>query len=173
MTAAFQLNAFQPDAFQSAVVTGVLYAVDQDDTASIVGLVGSGENVDTHDGFTHKEVKHLEKIRKKLAKLRLQEEQAFAQSNEKRKKTIQNIVDPQKVVEVKQDEVELSQAIEKPTFDIQKLMADIARMELQQQLLEKQIAQKQALQAYQQYIAHLEAQMKAELDDEEALLMLL
>lgn len=173
MTAAFQLNAFQPNAFQTLVVTGVIYAPDQDDIANINGTVTGGEsNVDMHDGFTYKEIKQIEKIRKKLEKLRLEEEKAFAETNKRRKQTIIDIVEPP-VVSVKQNEVELTQAIEVPTVDIVKLSAEIARLELQRQLLERQVAQKQALQAYQQYIAHIEALAKAELDDEEALLMLL
>ena len=172
MSEAFQLNAFQPNAFQTAVITGTLYATDQDDTANISGFVGGGENVDTHDGFTYKEIKQIEKIRKKLEKLRLEEEKAFAETNKRRKQTIIDIVEPP-VVSVKQNEVELTQAIEVPTVDIVKLSAEIAKLELQRQLLERQVAQKQALQAYQQYIAHIEALAKAEIDDEEALLMLL
>ena len=68
MTAAFQLNAFQPNAFQVLVITGVLYATDQDDTGAFVGTVSGGEvTVDMHDGgFKHKELKHIEETKKRL-----------------------------------------------------------------------------------------------------------
>lgn len=170
---AFQTNAFQSNAFQILSVSGVLYAVDENDTGAFVGIVNGGSNNrDTHDGFTHKELKHLENIKKKLQKLREQEEQAFAEANKRRKQTIKDIIEPP-VAPVKEIEVELSQAIEVPRIDFQKLLADIARLELQQQLVERQIAQKQAMQAYQRYMAHLEALHQANLDDEEALIMLL
>lgn len=173
MAAAFQINAFQPNAFQTLVIDGVLFAIDENDTGAFVGTVSGGPSgKDTHDGFTHKELKHLEKIKKKLQKLREQEEQAFAEANKRRKQAIKDVIEPP-VAPVKEIEVELSQAIEVPKFDVQKLLAEIARLELQQQLVERQIAQKQAMQAYQQYMAHLEALHQANLEDEEALLMLL
>ena len=53
MTAAFQVNAFQPNAFQTLVVTGVLNATDQDDTGSFAGTVGGVVpviDIDMHDG---------------------------------------------------------------------------------------------------------------------------
>ena len=53
MATAFQFDAFQNNAFQVGGVTGYIYAVDQDDTASIIGAVGG---VDTHDGFTKEEL---------------------------------------------------------------------------------------------------------------------
>ena len=174
MTTAFQLNAFQPNAFQVATITGVLYAIDQNDSGAFFGTVTGGEsNVDMHDGVSLKEIKQLEKIRKKLAKLREQEERDFAEKNEKRRKALVDTINPPVIAQVKKDEVELSQAIKVPQVNSFNLSAEIARIDLQRQLLERQIAQKQALFAYQQYMKHLEDQIKAELEDEEALLMLL
>lgn len=171
MTAAFQLNAFQPNAFQDLVVTGVLYATDQNDTGAFVGTVSGGDvAVDTHDGFTHKEIKRIEAMRKKLDKLRLQREQAFADANNRRKQAIQDVITPP-VAKVKQTEVELIQAIEEPVLI--KIDKSIAQLELEYQLIERKLAQKQAIDAYQSYMAKLQADHMANLDDEEALLMLL
>ena len=52
MTAAFQLNAFQPNAFQTLTVTGVLNATDENDTGAFTGLVESSPVIlmDMHDG---------------------------------------------------------------------------------------------------------------------------
>lgn len=173
MTAAFQVNAFQGNAFQTLIVTGTIDATDNNDTGLFIGEVAGGETVDTHDGFTYKEIKHLENIRKKLEKLREKEAQEFADKNEKRKNTIKNVVDPKKIAKVKKVEVELVKINEQPKFDREKLLSDIAKLEAQYQLAERQLMQKQALQAYQNYMAYLEAQIQAEREDEEALLMLL
>ena len=171
MTAAFQLNAFQPNAFQVLVVTGVLYATDQDDTGAFVGTVSGGDvAVDTHDGFTHKEIKRIEAMRKKLDKLRLKQEQAFADANKRRKKNLTDFITPP-VADVKQTEVELPEVINEPV--LVNINESIARLELEFQLIERKLAQKQAIEAYQSYMAKLQADHMANLDDEEALIMLL
>jgi len=67
MTAAFQVNAFQPNAFQTLVVTGVLNATDQNDSGSFTGTVGGVVPIviiDTHDGGKKKRKKEAE-IKKK------------------------------------------------------------------------------------------------------------
>ena len=81
MTTAFQNNAFQTSAFQIDAVSGVIYAIDQNDTASLSGSVSGAVEVygsisatdqndvatilgtitssfvpDTHDGFTKEEI---------------------------------------------------------------------------------------------------------------------
>lgn len=171
MAAAFQLNAFQPNAFQTLAVTGVLYATDQDDTGAFVGTVGGEVAVDTHDGgFKHKELKHIEATKKRLEKLRLKQEQAFADANKRRKQAIADVITPP-VADVKQTEVELPEVINEPVLI--KINDSIARLELEYQLIERKLAQKQAIEAYQSYMAKLQADHLANLDDEEALIMLL
>ena len=70
MTAAFQTNAFQPDAFQVLVVTGVLNATDQNDTGAFVGSVETAPIivVDTHDGGKQKKKFDDEKAKKQRQK---------------------------------------------------------------------------------------------------------
>ena len=81
MANAFQHNAFQPGAFQDNLVSGVLYAIDQNDSGSFAGTVTANVvTIDTHDGFTKEEIleivdkKHiLYKGYKKLAEKLLNE----------------------------------------------------------------------------------------------------
>ena len=70
MTAAFQLNAFQPDAFQTLVVTGVLNATDENDTGSFVGNVQQAPiiTIDMHDGDNKRQKKLKDKLRKEAQK---------------------------------------------------------------------------------------------------------
>jgi len=70
MTAAFQLNAFQPDAFQTLVVTGVLNATDENDTGSFVGNVQQAPiiTIDMHDGDNKRQKKLRDKLRKEAQK---------------------------------------------------------------------------------------------------------
>jgi len=68
MAAAFQLNAFQPDAFQTLVVTGVLNATDENDSGSFTGTVGGIVPIvvmDMHDGGHKKRKKEAEKQKKR------------------------------------------------------------------------------------------------------------
>jgi len=171
MAAAFQSNAFQPNAFQTLVVTGVLYAQDQDDSGAFVGNVGGENTIDMHDGgFRHKELKHIEATKKRLEKLRLKQEKAFADANKRRKQAILDVINPP-VADVKQTEVELPEVINEPLLT--KINDSIAKLELEYQLIERKLAQKQAIEAYQSYMAKLQADHLANLDDEEALIMLL
>lgn len=70
MTAAFQLNAFQPNAFQTLVVTGVLNATDENDTGSFVGNVQQAPiiTIDMHDGDNKRQKKLRDKLRKEAQK---------------------------------------------------------------------------------------------------------
>jgi hypothetical protein len=63
MTAAFQANAFQPDAFQTLVITGVLNATDQDDSGAFTGIVQVAPIIvmDMHDGGTKRRKKESDK----------------------------------------------------------------------------------------------------------------
>jgi hypothetical protein len=174
MTAAFQLNAFQPNAFQTLVIDGVLYAVDQNDTGTFIGTVsGAQNNIDTHDGVTHREMKELERIQKKLQKLREAEEKAFADANSRRKNAIKDVIDPPKIDKATLNEVKLTKKAKPIVTDYERIRSEIEKLGLQQQLIERKIAQQQALEAYQAYMAHLHKLHMDNLDDEEALLMIL
>ena len=177
MTTAFQSNAFQNSGFQVDPVTGVIYAIDQNDTCNLVGTVSGGptpppSDVDTHDGFRPEEVKRLKKLQKKIAQIEAQKIQARRDKQLLRKQQIRELVDPTQVKETKVESVS-EVKIDKPSIDLKKLNATIINLERQKQQLLKtvelrnQIAQAQAL------LAIHEAQLAREQDDEEALLLLM
>lgn len=176
MTTAFQSNAFQNSGFQVDPVTGAIYAIDQNDTCDIVGTVTGGEvAVDTHDGFTREEYKRYKKIQKKIAEAEARKVQARRDKALLRKQQIADLVDP-KPTQLKQTKVESQPEVKigKPPVDTKRLNAVIANLERQQQELLQAVAYRNELARLQTQLAILEAKARAdELDDEEALLMLL
>lgn len=70
MTAAFQINAFQPNAFQVATISGSLYVIDQNDSGSFTGTVEVNPIIviDTHDGGDKKKKFAEEKAKKQRQK---------------------------------------------------------------------------------------------------------
>ena len=175
MTTAFQSNAFQNSGFQVDPVTGVIYAVDQNDTANLVGTVTGGEvTVDTHDGFTKDEYKRYKKLQKKLAQAEADKIQARKTKSLLRKQQIADLVDP-KPSQVKVTKVEsVSEVkIDKPSIDTKKLNATIINLQRQQEQLLKTVELRNQIAQAQAMLAIHEAQMAAERDDEEALLLLI
>jgi hypothetical protein len=176
MTTAFQSNAFQNSGFQVDPVTGVIYAVDQNDTANLVGTVTGGEvTVDTHDGFTKDEYKRYKKLQKKIAQAEASKIQARKNKSLLRKQQIADLVDPKPVLQVKVTKVEsVSEVkIDKPSIDLKKLNATIINLQRQQEKLLKTVELRNQLAQAQTLLAIHEAQMAAERDDEEALLLLI
>lgn len=191
MTTAFQPNAFQNNAFQVDPVTGAIYAVDQNDSCSISAqVVISGSisatdqndscditgtvsqpSVDTHDGFTPEEVKRWKKLQKKLAQLEAKKRQALLDKRTKRRKQLEDIVSPP-VAQIQQPIVESLEEVKegKPPLDIKQVNAVIANLERQKQLLLKAVANRQEIARLQ---ALIEAQQRAEAEDEETLLLLM
>ena len=192
MTTAFQPNAFQNNAFQVDPVTGVIYAIDQNDSCSIsaetvisgsisatdqndtcdiVGTVSQPSTIDTHDGFTPEEVKKWKKLQKKLAQLEAKKRQALLDKRTKRRKQIEDIVSPP-VAEIQQPIIESVEEVKegKPPLDIKQVNAVIANLERQKLLLLKAVANRQEVARLQ---ALIEAQQRAELDDEESILLLM
>ena len=192
MTTAFQPNAFQNNAFQVDPVTGVIYAIDQNDSCSIsaetvisgsisatdqndtcdiAGTVSQPSTVDTHDGFTPEEVKKWKKLQKKLAQLEAKKRQALLDKRTKRRKQIEDIVSPP-VAEIQQPIIESVEEVKegKPPLDIKQVNAVIANLERQKLLLLKAVANRQEVARLQ---ALIEAQQRAELDDEESILLLM
>lgn len=176
MTTAFQSNAFQNSGFQVDPVTGAIYAVDQNDSCDLIGTVsGGGEvTVDTHDGFTREEIKRYKKLQKKLAQAEAAKIQARLDKQLLRKQQIRDLVDPQ-VAESKATKVKsVSEVkIDKPSIDLKKLNATIINLQRQQQQLLKTVELRNQIAQAQAMLAIHEAQMMAELDDEEALLLLI
>jgi hypothetical protein len=176
MTTAFQSNAFQNSGFQVDPVTGVIYAVDQNDTCDIVGTVTGGEvTVDTHDGFTKDEIKRYKKMQKRIAQAEAAKVQARRYKSLLRKQQIADLVDPKPVVQVNAPKVksEAEVKIDKPSIDTKRLNATIINLQRQQQQLLKTVELRNQIAQAQAMLAIHEAQMAAERDDEEALLLLL
>ena len=147
---AFQANAFQNNAFQIVVASN---KVGGDDA-----------------WFTKEELKRIQKLQKKIAERQRRLEQEVKDANDNRKQAIRNLVDP-KPIQVKQSKVQSS-----------KVKADIPSVELQQSIsyLERQleniqqaVANRKEFARLQAHLRALEAMRLAELDDEEALLILM
>jgi len=155
MATAFQVNAFQNDAFQIDITP--------------IGRTGG-------DGWTKEEYKRYKLLDKKLKKAEQAKIEAVRSDAEQRKQTFRDLVDPQPVVaKVKQNEVESKPkvSVDIPSIDLTKYDKDIANLERKIQDLYKANALRQAQVAIEAKLAILEAKRLAELDDEEAILLLL
>jgi len=152
MSTAFQINAFQNNAFQIVITP--------------TGRTGG-------DGFTKEEYKRYKLLQKKLKKAEEVKIQVIREDAEKRKQTFRDLVDP--VAKVKKNEVESKPkvSVDIPSIDLTKYDKDIANLERKIQDLQKAHALRQAQVAIQAQLAILEAKRQAELDDEEAILLLL
>lgn len=173
MTTAFQPNAFQGYAFQVDPVTGSIYVIDDNDTATLIGNVtGGGETVDMHDGGTRRR-KHLEAVNRKLAKAQEDAQKAFSDSNRQRRLALRKNIAPETLVKVKILEVESSQDEVNTTPDLDKVKQTIANLERERLQLLRKIALEEGQRQFDAYMAKLRADYEQNLEDEEALLMLL
>jgi len=148
---AFQKNAFQNNAFQI-----------------VIKPLGG----DDGGGWTPEERKRRKQLDKKL---RLAEEKriAFVKSDqESRKQAIRDLIDP--VAPKQQSKVQSKQQVSEDTpSEVTKYDALIANLERQKQDLFDAVLIRQAKVQLEQELAVLEAKRKQELDDEEAILLLL
>lgn len=154
-------------------ITGDISTLDQADTANFVGETAAS---DTHDGFTADEIKRLKKIQKKLAIAEAQKIQQRLNKRQQRRLAIQAQVDPQKVAQLNETKVESREEVKsgKPPVDLNKLNAEIARLERQKAQLMLTVKLRSDLANAQMALAIHEAKIREqELDDETALLMLL
>jgi hypothetical protein len=153
---AFQINAFQNNAFQ-IVITPV--------TPTKTG----GD-----DAWSPQERKRYKALQKKLRIAEEKRIEALKTDAESRKKTIADLVDPPKVSKRKQKELQSNQEV---SVDIPSNLANIdryiANLVKQQQDLQTAVAIRSAKLRLEQELAILEAKRQAELDDEEALLALI
>lgn len=154
---AFQVNAFQNDAFQ-IVITPV----------SNRGLGGDDAP------YTREELKRLKGIQKKLRQAEEKRINELKLDQEARKKTIADLIDPPKVSKRKQNNIQSNQEV---SVDIPSNLANIdryiANLVKQQQDLQSAVAMRSAKLLLEQELAIFEAKRQAELDDEEALLALI
>jgi hypothetical protein len=155
-------------------ITGTISATDNNDTSSIDGFVGVPVTNDTHDGFTYKEVQRAKALDAKIAKLEKQRLEAYRKSQADRKSAIKELVDPTPKNKQKKNKVQSNQEVsEDIPSEITVLDNTIANLVKQQQELLHGVMLRQELVRIQTEMAILEAKRLAELDDEEALLLLL
>jgi len=154
--------------------TGTISATDSNDTASIEGFVGVPVTGDTHDGFTRKEIERARKLQAKIAKLEKQRLDAYRKAQADRKSAIKELVDPTPKNKQKKNKVQSNQEVsEDIPSEITALDNTIANLVKQQQELLHGVMLRQELVRIQTEMAILEAKRLQELDDEEALLLLL
>ena len=156
---AFQPTAFQNNAFQ-IVITPVNPKQGGDDAP-----------------WTAEERKRYKAIQKKLRKAEEKRIAALKDDAQKRKQTIADLVDPKPVVKAQQKPKNNIQSNQEVSVDIPSQLAAIdryiANLVQQQQDLQTAVAMRSAKIRLEQELAVLEAKRLAELDDEEALLLLL
>jgi hypothetical protein len=153
---AFQPNAFQNNAFQ----------------ISITPTPPSKQGGD--DAWSPQERKRYKALQKKLRIAEEKRIEALKADAQNRKQTIADLVDPKTVAKKKQTKVQSNQEV---SVDIPSNLANIdryiANLVKQQQDLQAAVAMRSAKLRIEQELAILEAKRQAELDDEEALLLLL
>jgi len=144
-TPAFQINAFQPNAFQTLVVTGVLNATDENDTGAFVGDVQVSPllTLDMHDGDKKRQKKLSEKLRKEAQKKKEQRDYLI----DIFERVVEGKKDDPIIEEIVSDYEKIDTISNLKSIDFDALMQDLARVQ----------------QIYDAYI---------ELDDEEVLVLL-
>ena len=156
MFTAFQPTAFQNDAFQIVI------------TPTPTGRTGGD------DAWTPEERKRYKALQKKLAVAEAKRIEALRIDAQNRKEAISNLIDPKPVAQTQQDNIQSNQAV---SVDTPSRLANIdryiANLEKQQQDLQSAVLLRNAKVRLEQELAVLEAKRQAELDDEEALLLLL
>lgn len=124
--------------------------------------------------WTKEERKRYKALQKKLRIAEEKRFEALKADAENRKKTIADLVDPPKVSKRNKNKVQSNQEV---SVDIPSNLANIdryiANLVKQQQDLQAAVALREAKLRLEQELAIIEARRQAELDDEEALLLLL
>ena len=150
---AFQPTAFQNNAFQIVITP-----------SSPAG----------GDGWTKEEWKHYQELDKKKRKAEVKRLAALKVDKENRKQAIADLIDPPKVSKRKQKELQSNQVVSVDTpSNLANIDRYIANLDKQQQDLQTAVAMREAKLRLEQEIAILEAIRLAELDDEQALLLLI
>jgi hypothetical protein len=154
-------------------ITGTISVTDQNDTANIQGQNGIVV-IDTHDGFTKQEYDRLKRIQKKIAQAERKKLDAYKVFQEARKSGIKELIDPTPKSKQKENKVQSNQEVSADIpSDLTKFDDTIARLVKEQEQLVQAAFYRNELARIQTQLAILEAQRVQNLDDEEALLLLL
>ena len=156
MATAFQINAFQNNAFQ-IVITPV--------TPTKTG----------GDGWTKEELKRIQKLQQKIAERQRRLEQATKDANASRKQAFKDQIDPQPIAKVKQSKVQSIQEVKAdiPSVDTQELQRSISYLERQRNNILEAVAIRHQQALMQEQLRVMEAKRQEELDDEVSILLLL
>jgi hypothetical protein len=154
--------------------TGTISATDGNDTASISGQVGTVGHIGGDDGFTKKEYKRYKALQAARQKAEQDKLDALRKSKADRKAGIKELLDPSPKNKQKKNKVQSNQEVsEDIPSEITALDNTIANLVKQEQELLHGVMLRQELVRIQTEMAILEARRLQELDDEEALLLLL
>ena len=154
---AFQANAFQNNAFQ-------------------IFIPPTPSGIDTHDGFTPEEIRRAKRLDAKIRARQLALYKAQQEAKIRRKQQLRDAIDPPKIVaKQKQNKLQSIQEVKAgtPPVDTTELEQSIAYLENQRNNLLKAVANRQEVARLKTKLVILEAKRKAELDDEESILLLI
>ena len=156
MTTAFQINAFQNNAFQIEITPTPPTKQGGDDA-----------------GWTKEELRRIQKIQLKIAERQRLLEKATKDANSSRKQAFKDLIDP--VAKVKQSKVQLKQEVKAdiPLAETEDLQRSISYLERQRENILAAVAYRQEAVNIQTRLHMLEAQRLEELDDEAAILLLM
>jgi hypothetical protein len=153
---AFQANAFQVNAFQ-------IYIPPPSD-----GKVG-GDDAE----WTPDELKRLRKLSAKIAERQRKLEQATKDANASRKQAFKDQIDP--VAKVKQSKVQSKQEVKAdiPLAETEELQRSISYLERQRDNILEAVAYRNQQYLIQEQLRVMEVKRQEELDDEQALMLLI
>jgi hypothetical protein len=156
---AFQVNAFQNNAFQ-------IY-IPPPPTDQKVG----GDDAE----WTPEELKRLRKLSAKINNKQRELEKATKEANEARKKAFKEQIDPSPIAKVKRTKVQSKQEVKAdiPSVDTQEIQRSISYLERQRDNILEAVAYRHQQYLIQEQLRVMEAKRQEELDDEAALLLLL
>jgi hypothetical protein len=154
MTTAFQINAFQNNAFQ----------IDISPTPT--GRTGG-------DGWTKEEWLRAQRLNKKIEARQRLLEKATKDANASRKQAFKDQIDP--VAKVKQSKVQLKQEVKAdiPLAETEDLQRSISYLQRQRDNILEAVAYRKQQNLIRDQLIYMEAKRLEELDDEESILILL
>ena len=156
MTTAFQVNAFQNDAFQ-------IY------TPPTPSEKAGGDDA----WVTKEELRRIQKLQQKIAERQRKLEQATKDANAARKQAFKDQIDP--VAKVKQSKVQSKQEVKAdiPLAETEDLQRSISYLERQRDNILEAVAYRKQQNLIRDQLIYMEAKRLEELDDEESVLILL
>jgi hypothetical protein len=154
---AFQVNAFQNNAFQ---------IVNEPPIA-----LGGGDDAI----WTAEDLKKLRRLKQKIAERQRKLDEAIKDANSERKKAFKEQIDPTPVAKVKKTKVQSIQEVKAdiPSVDLQELQRSISYLERQRENILAAVAFRHQEALVKEHLRVLEVKRQEELDDEAALLLLL